>query len=548
MRSAHANFWKNITAVCAGSSISASFLRRVGAVSGLAAMLTFAAPATARPPLAPIAFVPLDDRPVTRQLPLMLGEIAGRTVMEPPQALLGNYIQLGSPDAIVQWLEGEAASRSDTFVASSDMLAYGGLIASRVPGTTYAQAYARLQSLAQLRRERPRAWIASFATIMRLAPTGVPATRDAPGFFAAYPVWTYLAAYANLHDPPLPSEEQRAAHLRALIGDATLRAYLDTRYRNYAVNRALIDLAANGTLDRVALGQDDAGPVGLHVRDVRALRAAVDGANVGDRVSIEPGADELGMALVAHALARGADWTPRIAVRYSASDGASFQDPLEFAPIATTIGALIDLCGGVSDQIHPDIVLYVRVPKMAAAQDNDLLKNIASDEQAGASVAFADLSFLNSYAAQAAFAKRLLDAGAASRLDAYASWNTNANTVGTALAEAIAVGSGKRLGTYDALAHKRFTFNRFLDDYIYHDEVRPDLNATLTAQGVVDHTYLTTDVAAPLAERNRALLWNRGETLLAQLYPGFHIAAIDITLPWDRTFETGIDARIAPNL
>jgi len=30
--------------------------------------------------------------------------------------------------------------------------------------------------------------------------------------------------------------------------------------------------------------------------------------------------------------------------------------------------------------------------------------------------------------------------------------------------------------------------------------------------------------------------------------PGYHIAAISIGLPWNRTFETEIDARIAPNL
>ena len=35
---------------------------------------------------APVAFVPLDDRPVTLQLPILLGDIAGRRVLTPPQA------------------------------------------------------------------------------------------------------------------------------------------------------------------------------------------------------------------------------------------------------------------------------------------------------------------------------------------------------------------------------------------------------------------------------------------------------------------------------
>jgi hypothetical protein len=136
----------------------------------------------------------------------------------------------------------------------------------------------------------------------------------------------------------------------------------------------------------------------------------------------------------------------------------------------------------------------------------------------------------------------------ASRLDAYSSWNTNANTVGTALAEAIAAGAGRRLHTYDALAHRTFNFILFLDDYAYHDEVRPDLNATLAAEGVADHTLLTADLAAAMTERARALLWSYAVPILAQLDPGYHIAAMSIGLPWSRTFETSIDVGIAPNL
>ena len=67
------------------------------------------------------------------------------------------------------------------------------------------------------------------------------------------------------------------------------------------------------------------------------------------------------------------------------------------------------------------------------------------------------------------FAQQLLASGLARELDAYSSWNTNANTVGTALAEAIAAGAGRRMHTYDALAHRTFTFTRFLDDYAFHD-------------------------------------------------------------------------------
>ena len=100
----------------------------------------------------------------------------------------------------------------------------------------------------------------------------------------------------------------------------------------------------------------------------------------------------------------------------------------------------------------------------------------------------------------------------------------------------------------DALAHAEFTFNRFVDDYAFHDFVRPDLNAWLDQHGTPDHTYLLKDLAAAAGDRNASLLWNRADELLRRLYPQYHIAAIRVTLPWDRTFETQIEVALAPQL
>ena len=487
----------------------------------------------------------MDDRPVTSELPVMLGRIAGVRVEAPPRDLVGRFLDAGRSDELIAWLNREAARlQPRAFVVSTDMLAYGGLTASRVPGPSYADAVFRLRALAQLRRESPSAWIGAFGTIMRLAPTGIPA--DTP-FFAAS-VWPYLQQYANLHDPPLPGEAASAEHLRELIGEPALDAYLATRARDLAVDRMLLQMTANGVIDRLVLGQDDAGPVGLHVREVALLQSELAGANLSSRASIEPGADELGMALVAHAIARAATWTPRIGVRYSAPAGALYQDPIEYAPISAAIDALIGVCGAERDDSASEIELYVRVPGTTSSEDDALMEEMKNDVDAGRSVAFADLSYLTSYRDQAAFAQRLLTSGLASRLDAYSSWNTNANTVGTALAEAIAAGAGRRLHTYDALAHRTFTFIRFVDDYAYHDEVRPQLNATLAAQGITDHTLLAPGAATAIAQLDRSLLWNDAVEILAQLDPGYHVAAISIGLPWNRTFETSINVGIAPNL
>jgi hypothetical protein len=486
----------------------------------------------------------MDDRQVTWHLPVMLGTIAGRSVVAPPQRLLGNNLEPGDPDAIIAWLNGQVPN-AESYVLSSDMLAYGGLIPSRVPGPSYVDAYTRLREIDHLRARNRDAWIGVFGTVMRLAPTGVPANTP---YFAPYPIWSYLQQYANLHDPLEPSEVDEAQRLRGLIGDAVLEQYLQTRARNYAVDRLLLDKARTGAIDRLVLGQDDAKPYGLHVPEVQALQAYLDANDLASRVSIEPGADELGMAMVAHALTRDANWVPRISVQYSTPEGAAYQDPLEYTPIGTTIDRLIALAGGTRDDSAPDIALFVRVPQTSAALDDAFLDAIRAALDARRSVAVVDLSFEKSYEDQKAFANALLASGIASRLDAYSAWNTDANTVGTALAEAIAAGAGRRMHSYNALAHETFTYLRFVDDVDFHVDVRPALNSWLAAQGVSDHTLLAPDVAAATAERNRALLWYEAQDTLAKLYPQLHIAAMSITMPWDRTFDTQIDVSLAPNL
>ena len=502
--------------------------------------------------------VPLDDRPVTAQLPRLLGAIAGVRVAEPPRPMLGRYLTPGDGAGILRWLRDDAPRDARAYVVSSDMIVYGGLVASRIPGVSRAVAYTRLQDLAAVRAARPTASFAVFGTVMRLAPTGVPKLGEAASFpFAGGDVWGAIQQYANLPDPP-QTDEQRAfaAKLRAQLGPA-LDAYLDTRARDRDVDLFALRTAAEGGFDRIVLGQDDAGPVGLHLRDLAALRAFAAAWLPPSRASIEPGADERAMARLSAALAREARAVPRVRVIYSRPDGGSVNDPLEFAPIATTIADLIRTCGAraAADGEPADVDLFVRVAGTSDADEAAFVSRIerayapsnGRDPSRAPVTAVADLSFLatNDYAQQRRLTDELIARGIAGRIDAFASWNTVANTIGTALPEAVAVIAGRRLGTYDTRAHATFTLMRYVDDVAFHADVRPQLNDDLTAQGVSDHTYLLPDAARRAASENRAKLWREGLDLLARIEPQFHDAGFTITLPWDRTFETELDLRLA---
>lgn len=488
-----------------------------------------------------ITFVPMYDTPAAAQLPVMAGRIAGVRVVEPPEQLLGDYIEPGDVAGIDDWLEQAPARDAGAFVISTDMLAYGGLDASRVPGGISERlAFARLDVLRRLRAEHPRAWIGAFGTVMRLEPTSVTSVGEAVGYssIAQNPTWEYIWDYAQLHDPPLPPEQRRASHLRSLIGDDVLGQYIATRERDRDVDLAELHTVADRTVDRFVLGQDDAGPVGLHVKDVRALQNAVRLLAIGDRASIEPGADELGLVLVANAMARSIRWTPHIAVAYSSPGGERTQDPLEYAPIEVTIGALIRLCGGVRDDTYPDLTLYVRVPHTTDAQDADLLRTLKAQISAGRSVALVDLTYLTyTYESQARFVERLISAGIAGKLEDYSSWNTDANSVGIALAEAVAAGVGRRSAKYDPIAHAEFMLDRYIDDYLYHTRIRPQVNAELQARGETEHYWLAPDIALRADARVRELMTPLARDLLRRIYPQYHASLLDISLPWPRTAE-----------
>lgn len=482
----------------------------------------------------------------------MLGAIAGVRVVAPPRPTIGRYLVPGDPEAIARWLRDESPRDASAFIISNDMIVYGGLIASRRPGTSNAVAYTRLRDLAAFRATRPAAAFALFGTVMRLAPTGVPLLGDAATFFAAGDAVGRVAQYANLPDP-VETDEQRAlqAKLTAQLGPV-LPQYLATRARDRDVDLFALQLTAEGSFDRIIIGQDDAGPVGLHLRDLAAMRAFAARWLPANRAAIEPGADELGMILVGAELAREAKIAPRVRVIYSRENGGAINDPLEFAPIDTTIADIIRACGGrrVTAPEQADIDLYVRVPDTSAADEARFMQPIVAQANAGSgpTVAVADLTFLaaNDLAQQAAMVEEMIAAGIAGKIDAFASWNTTANTIGTALPEAIATLVGKRTGSFDARSHAQFMLDRYADDYAFHDFVRPAINKALSDRGVKDHTYLLPEVASVTQSENRAALWPRALDLLRSIYPDYRAEGLTITLPWDRTFETELDVRLSP--
>jgi hypothetical protein len=500
--------------------------------------------------------VPLDDRPVTLQLPKMLGAIAGVRVETPPRPLLGHYLQPGDPQALARWLRDESPRDASAFIVSTDMMDFGGLIASRAPGAPAFVAETRLRALAAFRAQRPHASFSLFGTVMRLAPTGVPALGAAAEFFAAGAPVEELTNYARLPDPPQTAADKASAAALASRLGGTLQAYLATRARDREVDLFALQLTAQGAFDRIVIGQDDAWKTGLHLRDLTAMRSFAARWLVPERASIESGADELGMILTGAELAREAHLVPRIRVRYSRPGATTENDPLEPNPIDVTVGDVIRASGAVrvpESDASADIDLFVRLKDTDSAAEAAFLDAITAATVEGAKVprpAVADLTFLKDpdpgFAQQRALVEAMIARGIAGKIDAFASWNTTANTIGTAVPTAIAVLAGRTTHTFDPVRHAQFMLDRYADDYAFHDFVRSAVNADLSKRGIDDHTYLLPDAASFAGSENRSELWPRALQLLSSIYPLYRDRGLTITLPWDRTFETELNIRLTP--
>jgi uncharacterized protein DUF4127 len=288
--------------------------------------------AAAQSPADRVLLVPIDSRPAAGQFAQMIGKMACAQVQVPPEEDLGRFTQPGNPDKVLDWLANADYEGVSSVVVSSDMIAYGGLIASRAFDTPTAVALARLRRLETIRKAHPDIPFYAFASIMRLAPT---ATQKSAAWRAS------LARYAELTDryskTKLPADFESLKHLIKMIPPGEIERYEHTRQRNHMLNGELIRMAARGSLDYVTLGQDDARQYGPHQPETAHLRQVVQGLGCDGKIFFCEGIDQLSNVLLSRALLKEVGWTPRVRVILSDPDRSVAYASYESKPISESL-------------------------------------------------------------------------------------------------------------------------------------------------------------------------------------------------------------------
>lgn len=506
-----------------------------------------------------ILFIPLDDRPPCLQFTERMGLIGDANVVSPPVAMLGKFTQAADSEKIIDWLLSQDVESFDAAIISFDMIAFGGLVGSRVHKATYQQALKRLSVVESIRKRAPKLKIYAQSVLMRLAPT---ADNKNEAYREKLAEWAAVAADTD------KESKKKTQQLQDVIPADGLADYKMARLRNHKINRIAIDLVHRGIVDYLLLTQDDAKPKGVHIPEREKLISKVKELNLEDKIAVQPGADEVSMLLLARALNRYHDFSPRVKAVYSSQKLANTIMPFEDRPLHRTVSFHIDATASreVADEKDADVLYYVYASRFEKGRAESFADEIEEKIRQGKRVIVADVDPKGDVQGgdslfTLALQKRHLLAG----LSGYASWNTAGNTIGTALPQGVifTMSEAKLLNQSERAnriwtAQNWFLLHRVLDDYYFHNLIRAKANrfvrqigrsSALLSDAV---TKQTEDYCLDLLTKSfKELVGNfqngRADSRQGEIACG-NPTGLVFRLPWNRTFESFIDFNISCSL
>ena len=305
----------------------------------------------------------------------------------------------------------------------------------------------------------------------------------------------------------------------------------------------------------------------MHVADRERLLNQVEQLGLQEKVAVQPGADEVAMLLLARALTKRFNYSPRIMAVYSSEKTRSRVMPYEDRPLHRTVSFHIAAAGGRETEraSDADAFFYVYASRREKGVAAEFARGIAQAEATGRRVILADVDPIGDVqGGDPVFTEALRKQNVFPRLSGYAAWNTAGNTIGTALPHGIVYlmalerlanksqASAYRIGVMQT----KFLMHRLLDDYVYHSLVRPAAKK-LAAERNLNANNLTGEnrqqVESFIRERVQAYVPDlssdfarRPVTMKLRLLESFAVVprAVDgfkLGLPWGRTFEAEID-------
>lgn len=506
-----------------------------------------------------ILYVPLDDRPVNLGLVAQLANLSELEIKVPNKEDLGCFFNEGNMNSIKEWIKKE---KCDALIVSLDMLAYGGLIASRTDKKSFEEAITILEFLKEYKKENKEIKIYAFSNIMRLS---ISVSSDESQIW-----WSKINKYNELRYRVESLNEidlkNILEQIESEIPSDVLNTYLRTRDRNHKVNMESIELVKDGVIDFLILSQEDCSKYGLHLIEHKRIHDKINKYNLKDKIYLYPGADEIGQILVSRYVNDINKFRPKVYIDFDNKESEGIIPKFEDRSLKTNIvehlkstNALI-----IDNYNDCDYILSVTtpsVPYIDMASDTlddynkktvieDFINRIKKYIGIGKKVALADLSFANG--GDEYLIRRLKEEDLLLKIVAYGAWNTAGNAMGTAIAHGniiSSISSNGSINLNNSLQSLKFLIERYCDDYMYQSSVRNETNKEVLKEGFsifnMNRRIMKIDNFVEQS-LNKMINDYFDKNEITYLEAKGEIEEIEVIarLPWNRTFEVECEVNI----
>ena len=408
-----------------------------------------------------------------------------------------------------------------------------------------------MELLRAVRKARPDMPLFAFHCVMRCP--SYSSDDEEPDYYGQFGREIHLLGAAR-HRAERGDEAaaQEARVLEEQIPAHALADYLTRRQRNLEMNLRSLELVEDGTIDFLAVPQDDSAPLGFTAMDQARVRLAVREKRLQGKVLIYPGADELGLTLLARMVNRLSGRCPAVYPLY-ASTGAPFViPPFEDRPLGESVRCQITAagCRPAAAPERADLILAVSAPPVRMAEasvqprldlDYDVGRSLTPFFQElcfwmdqGKAVTICDNAYCNG--GDLELLSMLDGSGRLLDVAGYAGWNTSANTMGTALAEGVCY-------LHQGESFRDFLALRYVEDCGYDAAVRWAVTAEDLPVLGLDYFHADGREGEAAARVRRRL-----EDFIRASMPSVasRLRLERVTLPWRRMFEADIEVRVLP--
>ncbi len=468
-----------------------------------------------------IALIPIDNRPICYDLIKDILAIDKNIKLYLPDISdLGGLVSMSNIDNILSFIN--TIDSVDYLIISLDTIAYGGLVSSRRCEDSFEQIKNRIEKFKVIAAKKAKK-ILAFSSIMRISNNNI--NEEEKEYWALYGKrifdWSYY-----LHKTEV---EKSYNCVLNKVPDDILEDYLNTRKRNFEINKIYLNWAKEGFFDTLILSKDDCSEFGLNVKEANELNNIIKKENIKS-AKIKTGADEIPLSLITRALLSN----NKISIKpiFLEENSIDLISKYEDISIKNCVLAQIELAGAKLSLNNADLTLIIN--NFKAEQGDlvlgDIINSIDKKIEFPKSPYFiADVN--NANGADIKLIEQLLRENI-NNFYGYCGYNTSANTLGCAILCAVIKTLSIKNKTYDDNAFKKIQFIRLLDDWCYQA-----ISRKYVRESAPNFNF---NFMEALKEKEGEL--NSNSKKISE-FLNFYPKEIEYALPWQRSFEVRISLK-----